>query len=309
MKDSHLFRNIADRIRARYGKIVFHPMDFTVIGYTLLLGFLIIPFHHNVPKWGRYPVIHSLIVILILEFLRFYTKRPTKVMNFARIFYPFIFLSSAWSEFDSIATMIFPFWANDFAINLDKSIFGVHPTVWVEKIFTPWLTEFMNFFYATHFLIVIPAGGLTLYFLKRKQDAMDFLFLLLFTYSVSFIMFLFFPAEGPWVVLKHLHTVKPEGGFFLKLNQFIQRHGSVRGCAFPSSHVTAAFVILLGSFKYQKSLGFILLPFVLGVTAATVYCQYHHAVDALSGILLGVITYGTGIWILKKWHRSKEETP
>jgi len=250
-----------------------------------------------------FPVGHIALVILLLEFLRWYTRKPTRIKQFFRTFYPAIGLAFAWTELNSLVTMILPYWANNFVVGLDKALFGVHPTVWVQNIFRPWLTELMNFFYAFYYSF-IPIGAFSLYFRNRKQETLDFLFLVFFTYCTVFLIFLFFPAEGPWVILKSLHTVKPQGGFFLKLNQFIQGQGSIRGGCFPSSHVAAAFTLLWATFRYQWRLGLFLTPFVFGMAAATVYCQYHHAVDALSGMLLGTIFYGIGILILKRKERK-----
>jgi len=143
---------------------------------------------------------------------------------------------------------------------------------------------------------------LSLYFRGRKQETFDYCFLIMFTYCTVFLLFLLFPAEGPWVILKEKHTIMPEGGFFLHLNQAIQGKGSIRGGCFPSSHVAAAFTILWGTLKYNRKLGIFLFPCIFGMAAATVYCRYHHAADAFSGMVLGTILYFVGNWILKKWH-------
>lgn len=280
-------------------------MDYTVICYLLVLGFLVIPFHRGVPRWGLYPICHLIIVFLIIEYLRWYTNKPTKIFHFFRTFYPALTLAFAWTELNSLITMILPYWANDFVVNLDTALFGVHPTVWVEKMFTPWLTELMNFFYAFYYLF-IPICTFTLYFRGKKQETLECLFLVFFTYYTVFLLFLLFPAEGPWVSLKDLHTVRPEGGFFLKFNQFAQGQGSIRGGCFPSSHVAAAFTLLWATYRYQWKLGIFLSPFIFGMAAATVYCQYHHAVDALSGAILGTILYIIGVLILNKWNEKNE---
>jgi membrane-associated phospholipid phosphatase len=290
-------------VRERYEQVAFHPLDITIIAYLLILGFLIILFHNNVSRWGWYPIGHVLIVFLLLEFLRMATIHPSKILHFLRTFYPALGLALLWIELNSLVTMILPYWANDFLVGLDKAIFGVHPTVWVETIFTPWLTELMNFFYAFYYLY-IPILTFPLYFQGRREETLDILYLIMFTYCTVFLIFLLFPAEGPWVILKELHTAKPTGGFFLRLNQFIQGGGSIKGGCFPSSHVAAAYTMLWASFRYHKRLGFFLLPCVFGMASATVYCQYHHAVDALSGMILGTILYFVGIVVLKHWHRK-----
>lgn len=278
-------------------------MDWTVILYLAVIGVLVIPFHRDVRHWMVFPPAHAGIIVLLLEFLRWSRDRNQAVIRFLRMFYPALGVPFLWSELDSLITMILPYWANDWVIRLDLRLFGVHPTVWVEQWFRPWLTELMNFFYAFYYLS-FPLVGLTLYLRGKRQQVFDFLFLVMLTFCSSYLLFLLFPAEGAWVVLKELHSIQPEGGLFLHIVQFIQSKGTIRGGAFPSSHVSAAFVVSLAAIRYIRKPGYFLLPFAFGVAAATVYCRYHHAVDALSGILWGVICYGAGVRILK-WRDRK----
>jgi len=135
--------SLLDRTKDRYTSISFHPLDYTVIIYLLFLGFLIIPFHNEVSHWGLYPIVHLVCVILILEFLRYFSQKPSKTLHFFRTFYPALLLAFGWTELNSLITMIFPYWANDFVVNIDTALFGVYPTVWVESIFSPLLTEVM----------------------------------------------------------------------------------------------------------------------------------------------------------------------
>ncbi len=295
-----------NKIRERYSVIAFHPMDYTIIGYAAVLGLLIIPFHNDVPRWPLYPVFHSVFILLLLEFLRFAEKNPSKVIHFFRTFYPGFLLGLMWSELDNLITMMFPYWANEMVVGLDKWIFGVHPTVWLQRLYTPWLTELMNFFYCSYYFF-IPVGGLSLYLKGRQREAFGFLFLTFFPYCISFLLFLFFPAEGPWVILKGLHTVEPKGFLFQNLNEYMQGGGSIRGGCFPSSHVAGAFAMAWATLKYQPRLGIIFMIFAIGINLATVYCTYHHAVDGIAGMLLGTILYVLGTVILIKWEAKRSK--
>ena len=154
--------------RKRYGDLKLHLMDYTIIGYLIVLGILTIIFQHNVPRWWSYPVGHLFLIMLILELIRLSNHHPSRILHFLRTFYPALSLAFYWTELNSLITMIFPYWANDFVVNLDLAIFKVHPTVWVQNIFTPWLTELMNFFYAFYYTF-IPIGALTLYFRGRRE--------------------------------------------------------------------------------------------------------------------------------------------
>jgi membrane-associated phospholipid phosphatase len=286
-------------IAGRYRGIGIRPLDVPVLAYTGLLGILIIPFHHNVRQWGWITAAHAAFCVLLLELIRLNSRRRSAPLDFARTFYPAVWIGLAWKEMGAVVTMIFPYWANAWVVGLDMRLFGVHPTVWVQSIFRPWLTEVMNFIYFIYYFF-IPAASFPLYFRGKRRETDNLLFLVTLTFAVSFSLFLVFPAEGAWVILKPLHTVEPEGGFFLHLIQAMQARGTIPAGAFPSSHVAAAFVIALAALRYNPKVGRILLPLAAGVALATVYCRYHHAVDAISGVLLGCLMYAAGIRILKR---------
>ena len=304
MKIPSLIVRIGQSIRGRYQATPFQLMDWTIIIYLLLIGILVIPFHQDVNNWGIYPPLHLLLAIGLMEFIRFSESRSSRILKTIRLFYPILLATLGWKELNNLITMIFPYWANDLLIRTDLLLFGTHPTVWIERLFTPWLTELMNFFYAV-FWIYIPVIALTLYCKNREQDLFDFLFSVSLTYVVCFTLFLFFPGEGAWIILKDLHQVDPEGGFFQSLNQAAQARGTIRGGAIPSSHVAVAFVVSLASIKYFKRLGTLLLILSFGVAFATVYCRYHHAIDAITGMLTGFCIFRISNRILLKWKAQR----
>jgi membrane-associated phospholipid phosphatase len=298
------FMSSTGDLRKRFSAMGLRPMDVVVLGYLTLLGILVVPFHQDVRNWAVVPFQHAFFCAAVLGLIRWDARRPGPVLDFVRTFYPMLWIAFAWTEMDNLVTMIFPYWANGFVVRADLLIFGVHPTVWVERIFRPWLTELMNFFYTIYYFFV-PMAAFPLYFRGKRKETMEFLFLVVFTFAVSFLLFLVFPAQGAWVILKDLHTVQPEGGFFLHFIQWVQSRGTMRGGAFPSSHVAAAFTIALAGLRYNRPVGIILLPLAVGVAMATVYCRYHHAVDAIAGILTGVCLYAAGLRILRSTERRR----
>ena len=86
----------------------------------------------------------------------------------------------------------------------------------------------------------------------------------------------------------------------------MQANGSIKGGAFPSSHVSGAFVVAWATIKYQRKLGYVLLILAIGVAISTTYCRYHHAVDPIAGIIWGTGIYYFGSKILKRWHQKRE---
>lgn len=284
----------------RYRTADIKPMDFVILSYIALLGVLIIPFHRDVHHWFFYPLGHLLVALFLLEFIRAANQLQNRILHFIRTFYPIIFIALGFKELDALFTMIFPYWATKWVIKLDLVLFGTHPTVWVQKLFTPWLTELMNFFYAI-FWFYIPLIGFSLYFAGKKRETFDFLFLTVFTYMVTFILFIVFPTEGAWIVLRKLHTVEPKGYFFLRLTHWVQSKACVQGGAMPSSHVSAAFTMTWAALRYRVRFGWIFILLSTGIACATVYCRYHHAVDSIFGIINGTILFFIGSHILNRW--------
>ena len=64
--------------------------------------------------------------------------------------------------------------------------------------------------------------------------------------------------------------------------------------AFPSSHVGVTFVVMLLAWHFKlRKLFWALLPFAVLMFFSTVYIFAHYAIDALAGLLSGLLC-----WIL-----------
>ncbi|MBN2414289.1 phosphatase PAP2 family protein [bacterium] len=283
----------------RYRGLTLHPLDRLSLGYLAVTGLLIALFHSRLPGWWAYLCWHAAAAAVILELVRAGQHRQSRMLDLARSAYPVLGFGAAWLELDALFTLVFPFYGTEIIVGLDKTIFGVHPTLWVETVFSPWLTELMNFFYAVYFLF-LPTGTLLIFFRKGRQATLDFLFPVYTAYLSAFLFSLLFPVEGAWTALSHIHTTNANGGFFLALNHWIQNNGSVKGGAFPSVHVTGAFAIAFSAMKFEKRFAVAVFVLSLGVALSTVYCRYHHALDAAGGIVWAAAACIVAAAILKK---------
>ena len=273
-------------------------MDYVVLSYIALIGLLLIPFHRNVDHWIQYPILHLFAIILIFELIRANARHPHKLLNLLRAFYPFIGLMFAWKEIGQLINMIFPFWLNPYVLKWDLALFHVHPTVWVQQYFNFWTVEIMNFFYTSYYFF-IPIATFPLIFKNETEKIMNILFISMMAYTVSYLFFIFLPAEGPHHIIGQLHTVKPKGGFFLALNRSLQSQSGIHGGCIPSSHICGSTATLFASYRYHRRAFWILLPLSIGMIFATVFCQYHHAVDGIAGLVISSTVFFIGIKILK----------
>jgi len=268
-----------------------------------LIGFLLIFFHKTVTNWPLYVFIHVAVVISILEIVRLGEKYPDKkILLIFRMFYPVALMLYGWEELEILVPMVFgSYWATDLIVRLDKLIFGVHPTIWVQQFYQPWLNELMNFFYVAYypFFILIP---LSLIISKKKQEAFAVFSLTCFTYFTNFLLFYFLPVLDPYNVpiLQALQINQQTGYLFVEINRIVQTQAGINTGAFPSSHVAGALVWVLATLRYNKKLGYALVPVVFGIGFSVVYTGLHHAVDPIFGYIWGAVCYLIALKLIKK---------
>jgi membrane-associated phospholipid phosphatase len=289
--------------KSRYGHFRFRLMDIVWLTYLGLVGFLLFFFHKAVNRWLLYILLHALLTIVILEIVRTAEKHPQKkILWFVRTMYPIPLFLYSWEELAALMPMLYGnFWMTDLVVRWDKLIFGVYPTVWVQRLYTPWLNEIMHFMYVGYysFFILVP---FFLYFWGKKKETLAVFSILSFTYLTNFFLFFLIPTLDPNHVplLQELHIKEQTGYLFVPLNKFIQDTGGIPVAAFPSSHVAGALVWALAALRYVRKLGCVLLPIAVGVGLSVVYIQLHHALDPIFGYIWGALCYLVALKLIQK---------
>ncbi len=288
---------------AKFGHAKFRLVDYNCIGYLALIALLLIFFHKTVDHWFNYVIVHLGVILLILDIIRRGERESSsRFFHFLRTFYPIAVLALGWREIDATGRMFFSsYWATDFIISFDYAIFGVYPTVWFQQFYHPLLDEIMTFFYSGFFLFM-PIVTLSLYFQGKKQEAFTAFFIGTFIHLSNFILFRFLPILAPFMneSIKDLHPQQYTGYVFAEITRITQTNGAQRGGTFPSVHVSTAIGWALIAFRYQRNLGYALIPVSIGVAISTVYLGYHHGMDAIFGFSWGIVAYVAASIILKK---------
>jgi membrane-associated phospholipid phosphatase len=106
-------------------------------------------------------------------------------------------------------------------------------------------------------------------------------------FFTCYLVFLLFPVAGPTYLwgwpTDGAHTALPS-----RLVRDLIDGGDSWGSAFPSSHVAASMAAALLAFRNWRPLGWVLLPFAVGILIGVVYFQVHYAVDAVAGLIIAV---------------------
>lgn len=272
----------------------FNLTDRLTLAYLAFVGLLLMFSTNPIEKRGKLLVAHVGFTLMIFA-LAYFRQRKTPVLSFLGYWYPLGLSGFFFEEIHSIVHLIHRGWFDTGLIQFDYAMFGAHPTVWFEQHISYWTTEVMNFFYFTYWPL-IPALALLLWRRNQKQFA-EFVFALCLSYIICYLVFIFYPIEGPYHTLRTLQTVhETPGWIFTHLVEFVEKHGRIHGGAFPSAHVTGSFVATIAAYRYSRKLGHVVLILALGVCVSAVYGRYHYVVDIWGGMAAA----GLGFWMTKK---------
>jgi membrane-associated phospholipid phosphatase len=109
-------------------------------------------------------------------------------------------------------------------------------------------------------------------------------------YLVCYTVFIVFPVAGPNFAFDH-PTGPVREVWSARMVYALLGTGSSVGTAFPSSHVAATFAAVFANWCEWRLLGVIFIVPASFMAVATVYCQMHYGIDALAGLLLGVLVF------------------
>lgn len=267
----------------------FKLFDRTLVLFLIGLNVLLLPFHHRLENWYLYFFRHLLFAAAIVFIVPYLERARHPLLRFLRHWYPVMSFPFLYLEVGHFLHLIHPGEFDAYIIALEKSLFGMVSSQWVQQFVSPTLTEIMQIFYAVYW-ITIPLSAGILYFKQRREEFDHLLFYITLTFIISYLFFIFFPVAGPRFTLADQIDVSYKGLWLSDhLRSFVADNG-YRGGAFPSSHVAVSVVILLLMSRFEPKIARrFFLPAVIALSLATVYGQYHYATDMIAGLLLGVI--------------------
>ena len=279
-------------------------IDLATIIYIAIVTVLILAFHQRVAQW-HYFILGNLTVVALLLYTLYRTRATqSKVVQFLKEIYPLFLFTFMFKEIALVINLLFPFWLEKHLIHWDLVLFGDYPIRYLRRFASPGVTEFMAFSYWSYYLIM-PLGVLILCLRRNKAFLRSFVFNLSLTMYTCYLSYLFLTARGPRETLPFLLDETGPFGFFYTMVLRIQAGAAISGAAFPSSHVSAMWVVLIYMFRSHKGLGLLFMPLIVSLTFSTVYLNYHYAADAIAGALMVSVTYPLGLFIERKFNERR----
>lgn len=283
----------------KYHTTKIRPADKITLYYQIFISILIVLNFSKIECAGLWLALHFLIYFWLTGIQGFFKKPIFKQMIF---WSPILIILINFSELHYLIHPIFPHDADTVLIKIDRWLFGVHPTVWLEKITVPALTEYLQLVYSSFYFLPIILLALLL---KNRQDAEgDYvIFALIYGFYLSYVGYFLVPAIGPRFTLAHLQTTTLNGLWLTPvIRHTLDTLENIQRDAFPSGHTEITTLTMYYAWKYQRKYFYILAVVGTSLIFSTVYLRYHYVSDVLGGWLLAafVVLTAKRVYLLLK---------
>jgi uncharacterized membrane protein (DUF485 family) len=273
---AHLLRSQGNR---------FWAVDKIILAYFGFCIILVIGWWKNLPGAAEFLIAHlAASALLIYE-----VTRPNASSHLFHYWYPLPYVAAFYKEMARLIPAVRNWRADEWLANVDLGIWGVHPTVWLERIQTPLFTEFLQWVY-TLFVPAVLLVAILLWFQRKYDQFRYYAFLIALGFLVSYVGYLCVPARGPRFLLAPLQH-QPLRGLWLTqaMQSALDRLESAHYDCFPSGHTELTLLAWWGSRMISRALSRVYFGYTLAIIFATVYLRYHYTIDVFAGAAVAVV--------------------
>ena len=272
----NLFKNQKDK-----------PLFIIVSIYQSVMAFFVILHANALESWPFWLIFHIFVVL-------FFWWDKWDNLNKIKLWSVIIIIPINFTELHYLVPLVHPTDFDSILIKIDYFLFGVHPTIWLEKYTYPAVTEILQFVYTTFYFIPIILAVL-LAKEKREDDLSFYIFNMIYCFYLSYFGYFSIPAIGPRFTLNHLQSFPLTGVWVMQdIQHFLNKLENIQRDAFPSGHTAITVLTLYYAFKYNKTYAYILIPITIMMIVSTVYLRYHYVIDVIAGLILVIIAILSG---------------
>lgn len=264
------------------------PQDRLIFSYLLLSGLLIAAFWKVVPGAGWLLALHAAAAWALAAAARREVWPGTMLWLF-RHWYPLPYVVGCYKVMAVLIPAVRGKDVDATLARLDFAFWGVHPSVWLERLQTPLLTELMQIVY-TLFLPMILLVAAVLWWRGRMPEFRHYAFLLSAGFLVSYAGYFLAPVRGPRFLLDSLQTLRLEGLWsFAFLRHLLDVLEATHYDCFPSGHTGMILLVWWTSRRLSRRMHRVFSVYAVLMIFSTVYLRYHYTVDLAAGAALALV--------------------
>jgi len=263
----------------------FWAVDKVILTYFAFTTALILGWWSKLPDPGTLFAAHTVAILLLIYEVKF----PNRTSWIFRNWYPLPYVASCYKEMATLIPAVRGSDADQWLADLDFRIWHAHPTVWLERVQNPALTEVLQIVYT----LFVPAVLWIAWLLWHKgytQKFQYYAFLIALGFLASYIGYLLVPARGPRFLLKGMQHIPLQGlWLFHWMQATLDQLESAHYDCFPSGHTELTILAWWGSRMVSNRWFQVYFAYTPLIIFATVYLRYHYTVDLLAGGVLALL--------------------
>jgi membrane-associated phospholipid phosphatase len=284
----------------------FWPVDALILCYFLGISLLILFYWSRIPGAAWLIALHISGGLLVVVAERAMTSRFRAVASFFRHWYPWLGLGVAYKEMGILIPAIRRSDADAALARLDFALWGVHPTVWLERVQTTALTESLQITYSL-FIPALLLVAVVLWWQGRVGEFRYYVFLIALGFLVSFLGYFLVPARGPRFLLDRLQTKPLEGWWaFPVLREALDWLEGIHYDCFPSGHTALTVLAWWSSRSLSRGFFWTYSAYTICMVFSTVYLRYHYAIDTVAGAVVAVALLVARPYLYGPWQSHGE---
>ena len=271
---------------------VLKPSDLLTLFFLALLSCITVFSAAANPAWLWLLATYAVLAVSILAVASYRTKvRQLKKGYCLAAVTMVIAVSLVFNSLGTLIASLHQTTIDPFLITVDHRLFGVHPTVWLERIISPTLSALLQFAYISYYFMPLSLGAV-LIARGRLREFEGVLFGILLCFYLSYTGYLLFPAIGPRFTLDHLQTGDLQlPPLIATIQETLNTLEKNKTDAFPSGHTAVSLMSLYYAWSLrEKKLFSVLVPTVTALLVSTVYLRYHYVIDVIAGVALTGLT-------------------
>jgi hypothetical protein len=287
----------------RIGKTELKATDGLILVTLAFFSLLAMIFFQRVEGWWTLVLKNLAVAVFYLVFIRFGQKAKGKFLKFflrvAAVTLTYAYLFGA---VDKLQLIIHGQWLDAYILDGEQYLFGVQPTLWLQKFMSPALTEWIMFSYVIYVPMYPVLCGI-IYYLRGELAMEDYFFTLGFTNILCDVGFILFPVAGPMPTIGKLYSVPLDGYVWTYLGELMRSNVHYIGGTIPSPHAAAATIMWMMAYRYHRTSFYVLAPVVLSLYVSTFYGRYHYVTDAVVGVAVAFLALAVAPLLMKAWDR------
>jgi membrane-associated phospholipid phosphatase len=226
-----------------------------------------------------------------------------------RDFFPFLLALIFYERLHDLTPKLRPEVADGILAAIDRALFHVDVSAWLDGYATPEITQVMVICYLSYFFAAAILACL-IYWVGNRALFRDFLVSLTVATMIGYVGYLIVPAVGPYLYQKDLFPKRLPGNLPLT-EQLIASVDALKGVArdcFPSLHTTHTTVVLVFAWRFRRIAFWAYLPMAIGLYISTMYLRMHYAVDVAAGFATAAAGVFLGPRLERWWYRGTKVT-